>query len=188
MVLDVADPRADGPGGMGDHRTSTRARKANHSMTSSARASLKLVVLLSPTAGIFENPRTRLRQRIARPAPFPNRAAARVPTPFAGAAHPGATRRGVLPPADTVREHRRAEAAPAPVGRARERRDRRAGFALAPAVAVRGACEQVRAGLGRFGDAARRMRGPLTGDANAGPNPGGGFYGAPNLNVGRINP
>ena len=30
--------------------------------------------------------------------------------------------------------------------------------------------------------------GPLTGDADAGPNPGGGFYGAPNLNVGRINP
>jgi hypothetical protein len=26
------------------------------------------------------------------------------------------------------------------------------------------------------------------GDANGGPNPGGGFYGAPNLNVGRINP
>jgi hypothetical protein len=25
-------------------------------------------------------------------------------------------------------------------------------------------------------------------DANAGPNPGGGFYGAPNINVGRINP
>jgi hypothetical protein len=30
--------------------------------------------------------------------------------------------------------------------------------------------------------------GSLRGDANAGPNPGGGFYGAPNLNVGRINP
>ena len=30
--------------------------------------------------------------------------------------------------------------------------------------------------------------GPLRGDANAGPNPGGGFYGAPNINVGRINP
>lgn len=28
----------------------------------------------------------------------------------------------------------------------------------------------------------------LGGDASAGPNPGGGFYGAPNLNVGRINP
>jgi len=25
-------------------------------------------------------------------------------------------------------------------------------------------------------------------DASAGPNPGGGFYGAPNLNVGRVNP
>jgi PBP1b-binding outer membrane lipoprotein LpoB len=30
--------------------------------------------------------------------------------------------------------------------------------------------------------------GSLRGDANAGPNPGGGFYGAPNINVGRINP
>jgi hypothetical protein len=30
--------------------------------------------------------------------------------------------------------------------------------------------------------------GPLRADANAGPNPGGGFYGAPNINVGRINP
>jgi hypothetical protein len=30
--------------------------------------------------------------------------------------------------------------------------------------------------------------GPLRGDASAGPNPGGGFYGAPNINVGRINP
>ena len=30
--------------------------------------------------------------------------------------------------------------------------------------------------------------GSFHGDANAGPNPGGGFYGAPNLNVGRINP
>jgi hypothetical protein len=30
--------------------------------------------------------------------------------------------------------------------------------------------------------------GSLRGDASAGPNPGGGFYGAPNLNVGRINP
>jgi hypothetical protein len=30
--------------------------------------------------------------------------------------------------------------------------------------------------------------GPLRGDANAGPNPGGGFYDGPNLNVGRINP
>jgi len=30
--------------------------------------------------------------------------------------------------------------------------------------------------------------GPLRGDASAGPNPGGGFYGAPNINVGRVNP
>jgi hypothetical protein len=30
--------------------------------------------------------------------------------------------------------------------------------------------------------------GPLRGDASAGPNPGGGFYGAPNINIGRINP
>jgi hypothetical protein len=29
---------------------------------------------------------------------------------------------------------------------------------------------------------------PWRGDASAGPNPGGGFYGAPNINVGRINP
>jgi hypothetical protein len=29
---------------------------------------------------------------------------------------------------------------------------------------------------------------PLRGDANVGPNPGGGFYSGPNLNVGRINP
>jgi hypothetical protein len=28
----------------------------------------------------------------------------------------------------------------------------------------------------------------LRGDASAGPNPGGGFYDGPNLNVGRINP
>ena len=30
--------------------------------------------------------------------------------------------------------------------------------------------------------------GSLRGDASAGPNPGGGFYGAPNINIGRINP
>jgi hypothetical protein len=30
--------------------------------------------------------------------------------------------------------------------------------------------------------------GPLRVYANAGPNPGGGFYDGPNLNVGRINP
>jgi hypothetical protein len=30
--------------------------------------------------------------------------------------------------------------------------------------------------------------GSLKGDANAGPNPGGGFYGAPNIDIGRINP
>jgi hypothetical protein len=30
--------------------------------------------------------------------------------------------------------------------------------------------------------------GSLRGDANAGPNPGGGFYGAPNIDIGRINP
>jgi hypothetical protein len=29
---------------------------------------------------------------------------------------------------------------------------------------------------------------PWRGDASAGPNPGGGFYGAPNINIGRINP
>ena len=28
----------------------------------------------------------------------------------------------------------------------------------------------------------------VPGEASAGPNPGGGFYGAPNINVGRINP
>ena len=30
--------------------------------------------------------------------------------------------------------------------------------------------------------------GSSRGDANAGPNPGGGFYDGPNLNVGLINP
>ena len=30
--------------------------------------------------------------------------------------------------------------------------------------------------------------GSFRGNANAGPNPGGGFYGAPNIDVGRINP
>jgi len=30
--------------------------------------------------------------------------------------------------------------------------------------------------------------GALRGDASSGPNPGGGFYGAPNINIGRINP
>ena len=30
--------------------------------------------------------------------------------------------------------------------------------------------------------------GSLRGDASAGPNPGGGFYGAPNIRIGRINP
>jgi hypothetical protein len=29
--------------------------------------------------------------------------------------------------------------------------------------------------------------GSLHGDASAGANPGGGFYGAPNINVGRMN-
>ena len=37
---------------------------------------------------------------------------------------------GVLPPTDPVREHRRAEAATAPVDRGWERGDQRAGFAL----------------------------------------------------------
>jgi hypothetical protein len=30
--------------------------------------------------------------------------------------------------------------------------------------------------------------GSLRGDVSAGPNPGGGFYGAPNIDIGRINP
>jgi hypothetical protein len=30
--------------------------------------------------------------------------------------------------------------------------------------------------------------GSFRGDADVGPNPGGGFYGAPNINVGRVNP
>ena len=30
--------------------------------------------------------------------------------------------------------------------------------------------------------------GSIRGDASAGPNPGGGFYGAPNIDIGRINP
>jgi hypothetical protein len=30
--------------------------------------------------------------------------------------------------------------------------------------------------------------GGLRGDASAGLNPGGGFYGAPNIDIGRINP
>jgi len=30
--------------------------------------------------------------------------------------------------------------------------------------------------------------GSLREDASAGPNPGGGFYGAPNIKIGRINP
>jgi hypothetical protein len=30
--------------------------------------------------------------------------------------------------------------------------------------------------------------GSLQGNASAGPNPGGGFYGAPNIDIGRINP
>ena len=30
--------------------------------------------------------------------------------------------------------------------------------------------------------------GSVRGDASAGPNPGGGFYGAPNIDIGRINP
>ena len=30
--------------------------------------------------------------------------------------------------------------------------------------------------------------GAVRGGASAGPNPGGGFYGAPNIDIGRINP
>jgi len=30
--------------------------------------------------------------------------------------------------------------------------------------------------------------GSFRGDSSVGPNPGGGFYGAPNINVGHINP
>jgi hypothetical protein len=30
--------------------------------------------------------------------------------------------------------------------------------------------------------------GSFRGGASAGPNPGNGFYGAPNINIGRINP
>ena len=30
--------------------------------------------------------------------------------------------------------------------------------------------------------------GSVVGNASAGPNPGGGFYGAPNIDIGRINP
>src|SRR6516225_5484335 len=57
-------------------------------------------------------------------------AAPPVPTPPAGAADPRALSRGVPPSADAVREHRRAEAATAPVDRGWERRDQWAGFAL----------------------------------------------------------
>ena len=36
--------------------------------------------------------------------------------------------------------------------------------------------------------AGRDLFGHTAGDASAGPNPGGGFYGVPNIDIGRINP
>jgi hypothetical protein len=47
-------------------------------------------------------------------------AAARVPTPSVRAPHPRAVHRSLLPPANPLREHGRAEAAPAQVDRGRE--------------------------------------------------------------------
>jgi hypothetical protein len=70
-------------------------------------------------------------RRVPRRRPGP---AARIPTPAIGAAHPRALRRGVLPPANAVREHRRAEAAPPPVDRGWECRDQRGGACANPQV------------------------------------------------------
>ena len=53
-----------------------------------------------------------------------------VPAANAGAADPRALRRGVLPPANPVREHRRTKAAPTPVDRGWECRDQGTGPAL----------------------------------------------------------
>ena len=53
--------------------------------------------------------------------------AARLPAATTGAAHPRAVRRGVLSPADPVREHCRTEDPSAAVDPGRERRDQRAG-------------------------------------------------------------
>jgi hypothetical protein len=55
--------------------------------------------------------------------------AARVPTAAPGDAHPREMRRGLPPPADPVREHRRAEAAPASASGGWERGDQWTGFA-----------------------------------------------------------
>jgi len=40
----------------------------------------------------------------------------------------------------------------------------------------------------RYEGAGRRLAASWRPDASAGPNPGGGFYGAPNVNIGRVNP
>src|SRR5215468_10706662 len=49
-----------------------------------------------------------------------------------------------------------------------------------------GAGEEARTGDTLVCHAARRGGSSFRGDASAGPNPGGGFYGAPNINIGRI--
>jgi hypothetical protein len=48
--------------------------------------------------------------------------------------------------------------------------------------------KRVRVGWRRHEATGRQWAALWRPDASAGPNPGGGFYGAPNINVGRINP
>ena len=58
---------------------------------------------------------------------------------------------------------------------------------LIPAAGIAHA-KRVRVGWRRHEITGRRLAALWRPDASAGPNPGGGFYGAPNINVGRINP
>ena len=81
------------------------------------------------------------------------------------------------------------DATSAALDRGRERRDQRTGFALALALVVNeGPMNKLAPAVICIAILLTGCGSPLRPDANAGPNPGGGFYGAPNMNFGRINP
>ena len=81
------------------------------------------------------------------------------------------------------------DATSAALDQGRECRDQPTGFALALALVVNeGPMNKLAPAVICIAILLTGCGSPLRPDANAGPNPGGGFYGAPNINVGRINP
>jgi hypothetical protein len=81
------------------------------------------------------------------------------------------------------------DAMSAVLDRGPECRDQRTGFALGLALVVKeGPMNKLAPAFICIAILLTGCGSPLRADANAGPNPGGGFYGGPNINVGRINP